>query len=253
MAEIAQSAADVWALFQESDRWMKEMFARQEAQRVKYLAEAEAKRVKDLAEAEAKREKAETQRVKDREEAEAKRVKDREEAEAKAEAQRVKDRAEFDKKMQDIFRDMNRTVSQLGQRVGNIVEDMLEHGLTAKFRALGLEVLHVKRNEKFVISGTEISGEIDYLVICKGKLIVVECKTNLKKSDVSNTLKSLRHYRRYLDVEKAFSGRTVLGAMYGVTYTETAKAFALENGLYFIEPSGENIIVTVPEDGEKEW
>jgi hypothetical protein len=46
--------------------------------------------------------------------------------------------------------------------------------------------------------------------------------------------------------------RTFLGAVAGVIVPAAVKQYALENGFYVIEPSGENFFITSPHK-PKEW
>jgi len=47
--------------------------------------------------------------------------------------------------------------------------------------------------------------------------------------------------------------RKFLGAVAGVVVTEEVKNYALNQGLFLIEPSGENFNITPPNGEPKEW
>jgi hypothetical protein len=47
--------------------------------------------------------------------------------------------------------------------------------------------------------------------------------------------------------------RSFLGAIAGVVVTEEARNYALDQGLYLIEPSGESFNITPPNGKPKEW
>ena len=47
--------------------------------------------------------------------------------------------------------------------------------------------------------------------------------------------------------------RTFLGAVAGVVVTDEARNYALDQGLYLIEPSGESFNITPPNGKPKEW
>jgi hypothetical protein len=57
--------------------------------------------------------------------------------------------------------------------------------------------------------------------------------------------------RRYSDIRG--DKRAFLGAVAGVVLDDEARNYALDRGLYLIEPSGDNFNITVPTGKPKEW
>jgi hypothetical protein len=47
--------------------------------------------------------------------------------------------------------------------------------------------------------------------------------------------------------------RKYLGAVAGMIINDNERDFALKNGFYVIEPSGETFIITPPEGSPREW
>jgi len=47
--------------------------------------------------------------------------------------------------------------------------------------------------------------------------------------------------------------RTFLGAVAGIVVNDKVRNYTLDQGLYLIEPSGENLSITLPNGILKEW
>jgi hypothetical protein len=57
--------------------------------------------------------------------------------------------------------------------------------------------------------------------------------------------------RKYADLRN--DKRVFLGAAAGVVMTSNVKDYALKMGLFAIEPSGETLFITTPDNKPKEW
>jgi len=81
--------------------------------------------------------------------------------------------------------------------------------------------------------------------------MLVEVKTKLTTTDVKDHVKRLEKMRVYADLRG--DKRAFLGAVAGVVMTPNAKKYALEQGFYVVEPSGETFNITPPNGKPKEW
>jgi hypothetical protein len=80
----------------------------------------------------------------------------------------------------------------------------------------------------------------------------VEVKTNLTTNDVKDHVKRMEKLRRYGDEHG--DKRRLLGAVAGAIASEEAKDFAVKNGFFVLEQSGDTIRISVPEGfTPKEW
>ncbi|MCL2306063.1 MAG: hypothetical protein FWC43_12035 [Planctomycetaceae bacterium] len=80
----------------------------------------------------------------------------------------------FDKRMEALAEQMKKTdemsrrteqkISDLGSRVGEIVENMVGGDIVEQFQALGYAVTALSRNIIFGMEGTKDEGEIDLLL-----------------------------------------------------------------------------------------
>ncbi|MDR0472959.1 MAG: hypothetical protein LBH43_04755, partial [Treponema sp.] len=79
----------------------------------------------------------------------------------------------------------------------------------------------------------------------------VEAKTQLTVERINKHIERLEKMRKYADLHG--DKRTFLGAVAGVVVTDEAREYALNQGFYLIEPSGENFNITLPNGKPKEW
>jgi len=81
--------------------------------------------------------------------------------------------------------------------------------------------------------------------------MLVEVKTKLTTEDVKEHIERLEKMRAYADSHG--DKRAFLGAVAGVVMTDNVKKYALDQGFYVIEPSGETFNITPPNGKPKEW
>jgi hypothetical protein len=83
------------------------------------------------------------------------------------------------------------------------------------------------------------------------KAMLVEIKNKLTIERIDKHIDRLEKMRKYADLYG--DKRTFLGAVAGVVVTDEARDYALNQGFYLIEPSGESFNITPPQAGPKEW
>ena len=83
------------------------------------------------------------------------------------------------------------------------------------------------------------------------KAMMVEIKTKLTVERVNKHMERLEKMRKHADL--IGDKRTFLGAVAGVVVDKDAREYALNQGLYLIEPAGEDLNITVPNGKAKEW
>ncbi|MDR1729030.1 MAG: hypothetical protein LBT74_14095 [Acidobacteriota bacterium] len=174
---------------------------------------------------------------------------------------------EIDRRMEEIDRRMeesrqrmeesskrtDKKISELGSRIGEIIEAMVEGDIVDKFRALGYDFTQCARNVKFENKKLGIRGEID-LFLEDGELaMLVEVKTSLETADVKRHIERLEKYRRYAAAKS--DRRRFVAAVAGAVVMEDAQDFALDGGIYVIVQSGEAVRIVPPPEGFKarEW
>ena len=164
--------------------------------------------------------------------------------------------AEFDRRMKKAELQMEKTkkiVGDLGNRIGEIVEKMVEGNIVEKFRALDYDIMQCAQNVNYEYKKLGIRGEIDLFLEDGDVAILIEVKTTLTTSRVRKHIKKIEEYRRCADARG--DKRRFIGAVAGAVVKHEAKEFAHKNGMYVIVQSGKAVeIVPVPEGFKvKEW
>jgi hypothetical protein len=170
-----------------------------------------------------------------------------------AESQKETDRIfkENAKKQEERSDRLDKQLGKLGNRIGEIVEHLVAPDLRKKFEELGLTFPQASPNADVRDYKNNIFLEIDVLLQNGDKALLVEVKTTLTIEDVKDHIKRLEKMRTYADLHG--DKRTFLGAVAGVVMTLTVKEYALGQGFYVIEPSGETFNITPPNGNPKEW
>ena len=149
------------------------------------------------------------------------------------------------------MREYNKRFGEFTNRFGEVVEYMIAPNLLGKFREMGLKFLQANPNAVFSDSDNNIFFEVDVLLQNGGKALLAEIKTKLTTGDVQEHIARLEKMRKYADLHG--DKRTFLGAVAGVVMTSNVKEYALGQGFYVIEPSGETFNITSPNGKPKEW
>ena len=145
----------------------------------------------------------------------------------------------------------NKQFGELNNRFGDVVEYMIAPNLREKFKEFGL--IFPKANNKTKVDDEEnnIHFEIDVLLENGEKAMLVEVKATLTTEKVKEHVERLGKMREYADLHG--DKRTFLGAVAGVVMTPSVKKYALKQGFFAIEPSGETFNITPPHGKPKEW
>jgi seryl-tRNA synthetase len=153
---------------------------------------------------------------------------------------------ETDRQMKETARQMKETDKRIGEitgRFGNIVEHMVVPNLEARFRELGFIFTRVSRNIKITGENNHVFAEIDAFLENGDKVMVVETKTKPGTGDINEHIERMEKLRVYAGVQDR---RKYLGAVAGVVFDDSVKGYALKNGFYVLEPSGETFAITEP-------
>jgi hypothetical protein len=239
--EMGLTFEKVWAMFQETDRKMRETDLQ--------IKETDRKmREKDLQIKETDRIARETERIIQET---ALRIKETERI-VQETALRMK---ETDLRMKETDRQMKETdrkISKLGSRIGDLVEELIAPNILEKFNRLGYVFGKVAPNVRYTDLQGRYVAEVDLLLENGDTVLAVEVKTNLTNNDVRDHLGRMEKLRRYADGHG--DRRKLLGAVAGAIAAEEVKAFAVKNGFFVLEQSGDTVKISVPEDFKpREW
>jgi hypothetical protein len=79
----------------------------------------------------------------------------------------------------------------------------------------------------------------------------VEVKAKLQKADIDTHISRMEDLRAYADLHG--DRRDLFGALAATVAREKERDYALENGFFVIEPSGEDVTVTRPDTSLRVW
>jgi exonuclease VII large subunit len=154
---------------------------------------------------------------------------------------------ETDRQMKETDRQIKEANKRFGEftnRFGEMVEYMVIPNLLTKFEELGFTFTKANRTE---IKDREhkIFIEVDAFLENGDKVMIVEIKSKPRVDDIDGHIERMEKLRVYADLRN--DKRVYLGAMAGVVFSESAKIYALKNGFFVIEPSGDTFHITAPE------
>jgi len=222
MSDQSITIADIFALFQESER-----------QREAYTADQ-----KRLTE-ERQREYEEHQRERQRENEQ--RQREYEERQRKHDAEME----EFRKSMEETRKIVAQTNKQMGaitSRWGEFVENLIKPAAVRLFQEQGIEVHHTcLRVEAHDYRG---SVEIDIWAENNNEIVAIEVKSHLKVRDIKRFVEVLD---RFKEVFPKYVDYRLYGAVAGIRVDEKADKYALEQGLFLISPSGDSVAIETKE------
>jgi len=163
---------------------------------------------------------------------------------------------ETDRQMKETDRKMKETdkkISNLGDRFGEIVEYMVMPSLVGKFRELGFEFTKAYPETEIKDIKNNIITEVDITLENGDKVMIVEVKSKPNTKDISDHIKRMEKVKAHANLHN--DNRIYLGAIAGMVIKENVKTFALKNGFYVIEPSGEEFVITEPKGiySPREW
>jgi DNA replication protein DnaD len=127
---------------------------------------------------------------------------------------------------------------------------MIAPNLLERFWEMGFDFHEASPNKVVTDKKNQISLEIDYFLENGNKAMLVEMKTKLTTKDVKDHIKRIEKMCMYANLHG--DTRSFLGSVAGVVITPQVKTFALEQGLFVIEPSGKTFNITSP-NLHKEW
>ncbi|MDR0586368.1 MAG: hypothetical protein LBG26_03925 [Treponema sp.] len=154
---------------------------------------------------------------------------------------------ETDKQMKETYKQMKETDKRVGEitnRFGEMVEYMVVPNLVAKFRELNFEFEKTHRDTVIASKEHNIYTEVDAFLENGDKVMIVEIKNKPSVDDIDDHVKRMEKLRAYADLHN--DRRTYLGAIAGVVFNDSEKTYALKNGFYVIEPSGDTFTITEP-------
>jgi len=194
------------------------------------------------------REEKELKLQKEREAEELKRQEERAAEERRREAEELKRQKELEasekawkESQKESQKYWNKRFSEFTDRIGEIIEAMVEGNIVGKFRKLGYKFTKYHRRVGFTDYKLDIDREVDLFLEDGDVALLIEVKTKLETADVRKHIQRLEDYRRYADARVDKDKRRFIGAVAGAVADKEAIQFAHDNGMYVIVQSGEAV------------
>jgi hypothetical protein len=146
---------------------------------------------------------------------------------------------------------LNEKISKLGDRLGELIEAMVEGGIKRLFKNLGYEFEACNRRYEFSNKSLDIYGEVDLLIENGEFALLVEVKTNLTVSDVKKHVERLEKFRKHADYRN--DKRRFIAAAGGGVVRKNVQEFAQKQGMFVVQQSGENVEVIPPKGKPRVW
>ena len=150
-----------------------------------------------------------------------------------------------------IIKEVGKRLGDFTNNFGDIVEHMIAPGLQEKFFELGFDFQEVSTKHKVRDKKNDIRFQIDVYLQNGDAAMLVEIKADLTISDINKHIIRLEKMRKYADLRG--DKRYFLGAVAGIVVEDDEREYALSNGFFLIEPSGENFNISIPYDKPKKW
>jgi hypothetical protein len=147
----------------------------------------------------------------------------------------------------------SRIVGSLGNKFGELAEHLVAPNIAEKFNALGYSFTYTATHTKFRDDGNgQIMAEVDVMLNNRDFVMAVEVKAQPTEEHVREHVQRMEVLRRYADAHG--DGRKHIGAIAGAIMNEQVKRCAIKSGFYVIEQSGDTVKIDAPEGFKpKEW
>ena len=161
-------------------------------------------------------------------------------AEIRENAQQQK---ETDRQLKESAKRLDKRLSDLGIRFGEMIEALASPGLREKFRKLGFNFTESSRDKEFA-AGSRIIAEADVFLENSEKAMVVEIKSKPDTDDIKDHIERMDKLRAYADGKG--DKRKYFGAIGGMVIDDNVRNYAFKCGFFVIEPSGNTFDVIAP-------
>jgi DNA helicase IV len=159
----------------------------------------------------------------------------------------IRETQQAHKETEKAIKETQKNIGGLNNSLGSIVEHILTPGLPPKFKKLGHSFNRIA-TYKFAEG---VYAQIDGMLENGDQAVAVEVKTTLRQTDIDDHIIRMEKIRAYADEHG--DKRHFMGAIAAINTDEATKNYALKNGLFVIEPLGEDVKVTKPEQEPRVW
>jgi hypothetical protein len=171
--------------------------------------------------------------------------------EMKETREQIRETAESLKETKRLVDAIAKENAKLGNRLGELVEAMVEGGVLRMFEEVGYDFDVCTPKLRFGNRTLNIYGEVDLFLENGDLALLVEVKTNLTVDDVKEHQERLEKFRLVANAKN--DKRQFIAAVGGGVVQENVRVFALKQGMFVVQQSGENVEILVPEGEPMVW
>jgi hypothetical protein len=149
-------------------------------------------------------------------------------------------------KTERLVAETNKQVGELTSRWGEFVENLIKPAAARIFREQGIDVHYTAMRVK----GDDERGsmEIDILVENGNEIVAIEIKSHL---EVRNVKRFLEVLARFKEAFPKYQNYKLYGAVAGIKIDEKADEYAIQEGLFLIEPAGDSVVISNSQNLER--
>ena len=168
----------------------------------------------------------------------------------------VQAQKETDRQMEEtdrIVKETSRKIGDLGNRFGEVIEYMVMPNLVKKFQELGFVFTKAYPHATIEDEKNNIITEIDITLENGDKVMIVEVKSKPSTEHIIEHIERMEKVKAHANLHG--DRRVFLGAVAGMVFNRNERNFALKQGFYVVEPSGDTFTITAPEghNSPREW
>ncbi|MDR1212135.1 MAG: hypothetical protein LBK40_07890 [Spirochaetaceae bacterium] len=152
---------------------------------------------------------------------------------------------ETDRRLDKMMAETDKKIGKLGNRFGELVEHLVMPNMVEKFRALGYAFTKAGPGIEFYDSKGKPLAEVDLWLENGEFALAVEVKSCLHIQDIKDHVRRMETLCRY--AEERNDKRKFLAAAAGAIVRQNVREYAVKNGFYVIEQSGDTVKIEVPE------
>jgi predicted RNase H-related nuclease YkuK (DUF458 family) len=160
-------------------------------------------------------------------------------------AERAKENDRRIAEMDQVLKETSRRMGEFSNRFGEVVEYMMVPHLVERFQELNFTFTRTHRNTKIEDRKHDIFLETDAYLENGDAVMVVEIKNKPSIQDIDEHVKRMEKLRAHADIRN--DQRKYFGAIAGVIVGGGVRNYTFKNGFYLIEPSGETLVISVPQ------
>ncbi|MFP3041168.1 hypothetical protein LQZ19_05035 [Treponema primitia] len=155
-----------------------------------------------------------------------------------------KSREENDRQIKET----RKFLSELGQKLGSVVEHMFIPNLHKNFHQFGYTFGKSSANVLIQDRVHQIHAEVDVFLENGDCAMAVEIKTQPNNNDIRDHVERMEKLRQWADLHD--DKRQLYGAVAGAIIPDNVRDYALKQGFYVIEQSADTLNILAPDEAK---